>query len=119
MPRTKTGVVRRRKHKKVLKLNKGFRGTNRRLIKRAKEAMLHAGQYAYVGRRLRKRDMRSLWILRISAALKQIDESLKYSRFLNGLKKANISLNRKMLAELAVNETKAFKAVVDTVAKTK
>lgn len=117
MPRVKTGVVRRRKHKKILKLTKGFRGTNRRLIKRAKEALLHAGNYAYIGRKLRKRDLRGLWNLRISAALKLIDEKLNYSRFINGLKKANISLNRKMLADLAINDAKAFKAVVDKIGK--
>lgn len=113
MPRTKTGVIRRRKHKKILKLNKGYRGTNRRLIKRAKEAALHAGQYAFVGRKLRKRDFRSLWILRIGAALKQVDATFNYSRFISNLGKANIALNRKMLAELAVNDAAAFKAVVE------
>jgi large subunit ribosomal protein L20 len=117
MPRTKTGVIRRRKHKKTLKLNKGYRGTNRRLIKRATEASLHAGQYAFVGRKLRKRDMRKLWIIRISAALTQLNESINYSRFVNGLKKANIALNRKMLAELAVHDVKAFRAVVDKITK--
>lgn len=117
MPRTKTGTVRHKRHRKVLKLTKGFRGTNRRLIKRAKEALLHAGQYAYVGRKLRKRDMRKLWIIRINAALSQLGDSLNYSRFINGLKKANIALNRKMLSELAVHDSKAFKAVVDKVSK--
>jgi large subunit ribosomal protein L20 len=113
MPRVKTGVVRHHKHRKTLKLTKGFRGANRRLIKRATEASLHAGQYAFVGRKLRKRDMRTLWILRISAGLKQLDESLNYSRFINNLKKANIALNRKMLAELAINDPTAFKAIAD------
>lgn len=117
MPRVKTGVTRRRRHKKVLKLNKGYRGTNSRLYRRAKEASLHAGQYAFIGRKLRKRDMRKLWIMRINAALKQLDSSLNYSRFINGLKKANISLNRKMLAELAVKDNRAFKAVVDKISK--
>jgi large subunit ribosomal protein L20 len=117
MPRTKTGTVRHGRHKKVLKLTKGFRGTNRRLIKRAKEALLHSGQYAYIGRKLRKRDMRELWIVRISAGLSQLGDSLNYSRFMNGLKKANIALNRKMLSELAIQDSKAFKAVVDKVSK--
>lgn len=112
MPRVKTGVTRRRRHKKVLKQTKGFRGTNSRLFKRAKEALLHAGHYAYVGRKLRKRDMRKLWILRINAAVKEVDETMKYSRFMNGLKKANISLNRKMLAEIAVSDFKTFKDIV-------
>lgn len=112
MPRAKTGTTRHKRHKKVLKLTKGFRGTNNRLYKRAKEALLHAGQYAYIGRKLRKRDTRKLWIIRINAALKQVDETLLYSRFVNSMKKANITLNRKMLAELAVADFNAFKAVV-------
>ena len=113
MARVKTGVTRKRRHKKVLKLTKGFRGTNNRLYKRAKEALLHAGHYAYVGRKLRKRDMRKLWILRINAALSEMGEGLKYSRFINNLKKANISLNRKMLSEVAINDFKTFKQVVE------
>lgn len=117
MPRVKTGTVRHQRHKKVLKLTKGFRGTNSRLIKRAKEALLHAGQYAYIGRKLRKRDMRRLWIVRITAALSQLDDSLNYSRFISGLKKADVALNRKMLSELAIHDSKAFKAVVDKVSK--
>lgn len=112
MPRVKTGVTRRRRHKKVLKLTKGFRGTNSRLFKRANEALLHAGKYAYVGRKLRKRDMRKLWILRINAAIKEVDETLKYSRFMNALKKADISLNRKMLSEIAIADFKTFKNIV-------
>lgn len=117
MPRTKTGVVRRRKHKKVLKLAKGFRGANNRLFKRAHEAVLHSGQYAYVGRKLRKRDMRKLWIIRINAALKTIDEKLQYSRFINKLKIAKVELNRKMLSEIAINDNNTFKAIVDKVSK--
>ncbi|HYD34525.1 MAG TPA: 50S ribosomal protein L20 [Vitreimonas sp.] len=115
MPRTKSGFTRHRRHKKVLKLTKGFRGSNSRLYKRAKEALLHAGQYAFVGRKLRKRDFRSLWIVRINAALKQVDEKLQYSRFINAMKKANVTVNRKMLAELAVNDFAAFKSLVEKV----
>jgi len=115
MPRTKTGVTRRHRHQKVLARTKGFRGANNRLYKRAHEALLHAGQYAYVGRKLRKRDMRSLWILRISGALKTIDETLNYSRFINMLKKANVSLDRKILADLAATDFNTFKMVVNTV----
>lgn len=117
MPRAKTGVVRRRRHKKTLKLAKGYRGTNRRLFKRAHEAVLHAGAYAYIGRKLRKRDMRKLWIMRINAALKTIDEKLQYSRFINQLKKANVMLNRKMLSEIAIADPKSFKAIVEKVKK--
>lgn len=113
MPRTKTGVTRRRRHKKVLSLTKGYRGTYNRLIKRAKEAVLHADQYSFIGRKLRKRDFRKLWIMRINAALRQLNENYKYSHFIPALQKAKIKLNRKMLAELAVNHPQAFKAVVD------
>lgn len=110
--RVKTGFVRRRAHKKVLKANKGFRGANHRLFKRANEARLHAGQYAFVGRKLRKRDLRSLWIIRISAAAKLADDKLNYSTLINLLKKADIKLDRKILADLAVNDAAAFAAVV-------
>ena len=113
MPRTKTGVVRRRRHNKVLKLTKGYRGTYNRLIKRATEAMLHADQYAFIGRKLRKRDLRKLWIIRINAALRQLNQNYKYSHFIAALNKAEIKINRKMLSELAVNHPVAFKAVVD------
>lgn len=115
MPRTKTGVTRRHRHKKVLGLTKGFRGANNRLYKRAHEAMLHSGQYAYVGRKLRKRDMRSLWIVRISAALKMVDEKLNYSRFINAMKKGNIGLDRKILADIAATDFNTFKTIVTKV----
>ncbi len=113
MPRVKTGITRRKRHKKVLKLAKGFRGANSRLYKRAHEAVMHSGMYAYIGRRLRKRDMRSLWIVRISAALKEAGSELNYSRFINALKKADIALDRKVLAELAVNHFESFKTVLN------
>ena len=115
MARVKTGYVRHRRHKKVLKRNKGFRGANNRLYKRAKEAELHAGQYAYVGRRLRKRDMRALWITRISAALQQMGGTLNYSRFIQGLKKANIGLDRKILADIAARDFASFKTIAQKV----
>ncbi|MBQ6438260.1 50S ribosomal protein L20 [bacterium] len=110
--RVKTGYVRHRAHKKVLKANKGFRGANHRLFKRANEARLHAGQYAFVGRKLRKRDMRRLWIMRINAALTQISSDLNYSRFIHALHQHHIELDRKVLADLAVNDMPAFQAVV-------
>ena len=113
MPRTKTGFTRHRRHKKVLKLTKGYRGTYNRLIKRATEAMLHADQYAYIGRKLRKRNFRTLWIMRVNAGLRQINENFKYSHFIAALNRTQIKINRKMLAELAVNNPEAFKAVVD------
>ena len=112
MPRTKTGTIRHARHKKVLHQTKSFRGANTRLIKRASDALLHAGQYAYIGRRLRKRDMRALWIVRVSAAVKEADTTLNFSRFMHGLKLANIGLNRKMLSELAIKDFTAFKTIV-------
>lgn len=115
MPRTKTGFTRHRRHKKLLARTKGFRGTNTRLYKRAHEADLHAGQYAFAGRKNRKRDMRSLWIVRISAALKMLDEKLNYSRFINMMKKANVVIDRKILADLAATDFTTFKTVVEKV----
>ncbi|HKY74366.1 MAG TPA: 50S ribosomal protein L20 [Patescibacteria group bacterium] len=117
MARVKTGIVRRKGHKAVLARTKGFRMTRNRLFKVAKEAELHAGQYAFIGRRLRKRDLRSLWITRIGAALKQIDEKLKYSVFIKNLKDAKVELDRKILADLAAKDGNAFKAVVKKVTK--
>lgn len=115
MPRTKTGITRHRRHKKVLKLAKGFRGTNNRLFKRAQEAVLHAGQYAYIGRRLRKRDMRRLWITRLSAGLKAVDSTIQYSRFINAMKKAQVVLDRKIMSDLAATDFNTFKAIVQKV----
>lgn len=117
MSRTKTGVTRHKRHKKVFDLTKGFRGTNNRLYKRAKEALLHAGQYAYIGRKLRKRDMRKLWITRITAAVKQVSENLNYSRFIKGLKTAKIELNRKMLSEVAIKDFDTFKEILAKIQK--
>ena len=113
MARVKRGTVSRRKHNKLLSQTKGFRGTKSKLIKVAKEASLHAGQYAYQGRKLRKRDFRTLWIVRIGEAVKK--EDMSYSVFINKLKKANVALDRKILSDLVVNDPAAFKHVVDTV----
>lgn len=113
MARVKRGVVSRRKHNKLLGLTKGYRGTKSRLIKVAHEAALHAGSYAYHGRKLRKRDMRTLWITRIGEAAKK--ENISYSTLMNSLKKANISLDRKILSDLVVNDPTVFKQVVDKV----
>lgn len=110
--RVKTGFHRHARHKKVLDLTKGYRMTKNRLYKVAKEAMLHAGAYAYIGRKRRKRDMRSLWIARISAAVKAVAAQLNYSRFINRLNAANIKLDRKVLADLAVHDLDAFSEVV-------
>lgn len=109
--RIKMGVTTHRKHKKLLDSNKGFRGSKSKLYKVAHEARLHAGQYAFVGRKDRKRDFRQLWIVRISEAVKPL--GLSYNQFINNLKKANINLNRKVLADLVVNNPETFKMLVD------
>ena len=109
--RVKTGPTRRRKHKKILKQAKGYRMTRSRLIRKAKEAVLHSGEYAFAGRKLRKRDMRRLWISRINAALSNSD--ISYSKFIACLNKAKIELDRKILADLAVTDPKTFEAIVN------
>lgn len=113
MARIKTGTTRRRRHKQVLKRTKGFRMTKGRLYKVSKEADLHAGQYAFVGRKQRKRNIRRLWITRINAALTV--HEISYSKFINGLKKAKIEIDRKILADLTVSDPDTFKTVVDKV----
>lgn len=113
MARVKRGTVSRRKHNKLLSLTKGYRGTKSKLTKIAKEASLHAGQYAYAGRKDRKQDFRSLWIVRIGEAVK--NEGLSYSVFINKLKKGNIELDRKILSDLVVNDPHAFKTIVDSI----
>lgn len=113
MARVKRGIVSRRKHNKLHSLTKGYRGTKHRLVKAAKEASLHAGAYAFHGRKLRKRDFRTLWITRIGEAAKK--EGISYSVFINKLKKANITLDRKILSDLIVNDPDTFKQVIDRV----
>jgi large subunit ribosomal protein L20 len=110
MPRVKTGIVRRQHHKKVLKLMKGQFGTRHRLYRRANEAMLKSLWYAYRDRRARKRDLRRLWIARINAAARL--NGVTYSRLIHGMKKNQIALNRKVLANLAVRDPQIFAAVV-------
>ena len=111
MARIKGAMMTRKRRKKVLKLAKGYFGGKSKLFKTAKEAVMKSGQYAYVGRRQRKRDFRRLWIARINAAAKM--NGMNYSTFMNGLKKAGITMNRKMLAELAVSDAAAFTALVE------
>lgn len=111
MPRVKTGITRRAAHKEVLSANKGFRMSRHRLYKAAKEAFLHAGQYAYIGRRLKKRDFRALWILRINAALKSQESPVSYSKFIKQLSNKKITLNRKSLSHLATGFPEVFSAV--------
>ncbi len=113
MARVKRGVVSRRKHKKLLGLTKGFLGSKNRLIRSAHEAALHAGSYAYHGRKLRKRDMRALWIIRIGEASKAIGVS--YSQLIDKLKKANVEIDRKILSDLIVNDIETFKKIVSSV----
>lgn len=115
MARIKRGVVSRRRHNKLLSLVKGYRGTKSTLIREAKQASLHAGQYAYQGRKERKRDFRTLWILRIGEAVKL--QGMSYSVFINKLKIANIELDRKILSSLIVEDPTAFKHIVDTIKK--
>ncbi len=110
MARVKTGVVRRRRHKKILKLAKGFYSGRRKHFRKAKEQLERSLVYAYRDRRNRKRDFRKLWIIRINAACRLND--ISYSRFINGLKKANIELDRKILADMAMNDPEAFAVVV-------
>lgn len=117
MARIKTGPTRRRKHKKVLQATKGYRMSYHRLIKRAKEALLHAGEYAFAGRKQKKRDFRTLWIKRINAGLSTIENAPSYSKFINALDVQNIKINRKMLAHLALKEPKAFESIVAKVSK--
>ena len=110
MPRVKRGVEARRRHKKVLKQAKGYYGARSRVYRVAKQAVIKAGQYAYRDRKQRKRQFRQLWVVRINAAARQYDMS--YSSFINGLKKAEIDLDRKILAELAVYNKDAFADLV-------
>jgi len=111
MPRVKRGVVARRRHKKVLKQAKGYYGARSRIFRVAKQAVTKAGQYAYRDRRQRKRQFRSLWIARINAQSRA--NGLSYSRLINGLKKASIDLDRRVLADLAVHDKPAFTAIVE------
>lgn len=113
MARVKTGFTRRKRHKKILKLTKGQFGARSRTYRRANEAMLKSLWYAYRDRRTRKRDLRRLWIARINAAARL--NGTTYSRFIHGMKKVGITINRKMLADLAVNDPKAFTAVVNKI----
>ncbi|EAC1579120.1 50S ribosomal protein L20 [Campylobacter coli] len=115
MARVKTGVVRRRKHKKVLKLARGFYSGRRKHFRKAKEQLERSLVYAYRDRRRKKRDFRRLWIVRINAACRLND--LSYSKFINGLKKAGIELDRKILADLAMNDAAAFAKIAEAAKK--
>ncbi|MCL5409965.1 MAG: 50S ribosomal protein L20 [Patescibacteria group bacterium] len=110
MPRVKRGVTSHQKHNKIFKSTKGFQGGRSKLIKQAKEASLHAGQYAFAGRKQRRRNMRKLWITQLGNAL--TTENISYSQFIHQLKIKNILLDRKILAELAVKDPQIFKQIV-------
>ncbi|WP_345980183.1 50S ribosomal protein L20 [Sulfurimonas sp. HSL3-2] len=110
MPRVKTGTVRRARHKKILKLAKGFYSGRRKHFRKAKEQLERSMYYAFRDRKQKKREFRSLWIVRINAACRLND--INYSSFINGLKKAGIELDRKILADMAMNDAAAFSAVV-------
>ena len=112
MARVKNGAVTKARHKKVLKAAKGYFGSKHRLYKTAKEQLMHSGQYAFRDRKQKKRDFRKLWITRINAACRQ--NEISYSRFIEGLTKAGVEVNRKMLSEIAINDPKMFSEFVKT-----
>ncbi|WP_427338412.1 50S ribosomal protein L20 [Caloranaerobacter sp. DY30410] len=111
MARVKKALNARKKHKKILKLAKGYYGAKSKQFRPANEAVMRALRFAYIGRKLRKRDFRKLWISRINAAARL--NGMSYSRFINGLKKANIEINRKMLSEMAIHDPEGFKKLVE------
>ena len=113
MSRVKRGVQAKKRHKKILKLAKGYRGARSRTFEVANQAVLKAGQYAYRDRKVKKRTFRSLWIIRINAAVRE--HGLSYSVFMNGLKKANIDLDRRVLASMAVEDKEGFASLVSKV----
>ena len=110
MARVRNGAVTKARHKKVLKAAKGYFGSKHRLYKTAKEQLMHSGQYAFRDRKQKKRDFRKLWIARINAACR--NEGISYSRFIEGLTKAGVEVNRKMLSEIAINDPKAFQELI-------
>ena len=117
MARVKTARITRKKHKKILKRAKGYYGAKHYRFRMAKQAVMKSGNYAYVGRKDRKSNFRKLWIARINAAARM--NGLTYSKLINGLKKANVVINRKMLAEIAVTDSKAFTEIANIAKKAK
>ena len=111
MARVKRGVTARRRHKKIIGRAKGYYNARRKVFRVANQAVIKAGQYAYIGRKQRKRQFRALWIVRINAAARQF--GMSYSRLINGLNKAGVSVNRKMLADIAVHDREAFRRFVE------
>ena len=117
MARVKTAIITKKKHKKILKRAKGYYGAKHYRFRQAKQAVMKSGAYAYVGRKDRKSDFRKLWIIRINAAARL--NGMTYSTLINGLKKANVTVNRKMLADLAVTDAKAFAEICKVAKKAK
>lgn len=115
MARVKSAIITRKKHKKIMKQAKGYYGAKHYRYRMAKQAVMKSGMYAYVGRKDKKSDFRKLWIVRINAAARM--NGLTYSKLIAGLKKANVSINRKMLAELAVSDSKAFSELAEIAKK--
>lgn len=115
MTRVKSGIQTKKKHKKVLKLAKGYWMTRHKQFKKAKEAVLHAGEYAFAGRKMRKRMLRRIWIIRLNAALKEYQ--LKYSQFISLLKKKQIELDRKILSNIALEYPKVFEKIIEEIKK--
>jgi large subunit ribosomal protein L20 len=113
MVRVKSGILTKKKHRKVLKLAKGYWMTRHKQFKKAKEAVLHAGEYAFFGRKRKKREMRRLWITRLNAAVRQL--GLKYSQFIKRLKEKKVEIDRKILSQIAVNYPKIFAKIVEKV----
>ena len=111
MARVKRGVVARRRHKKIISRAKGYYNARRKVFRAAKQAVIKAGQYAYIGRKQKKRQFRALWIVRINAGARMF--GLSYSRMMNGLKKAGVTVDRKVLADIAVHDIKAFGALAE------
>lgn len=116
MPRVKRGVTAHRRHKKILKLAKGYRGSKSKLYRVANQQVMKSGQYAYIHRKLKKRDFRKLWIARINAAAR--DNGTTYSRMVHGLKVAGVDINRKMLAELAISDPQGFTELAELAKRT-
>lgn len=113
MPRARNTVPAHARHKKIVKAAKGYRGRRKNTFRTAHSAVWKAGEYAYVGRKVKKRSFRSLWIQRINAAVREVDDSLTYSRFIDGLNKAGIELDRKVISDIAIREPEAFKTLVE------
>ena len=113
MSRVKRGTIKHKKRSRILKKTKGYKWGRKKLVKQAREAILHAGVHAYRGRKERKRDFRRLWQIKINAAVRQ--QGLNYSRFIDGLKKKNILLDRKILADLAENEPQVFNKIIEII----